>query len=192
MEFEIFEPIKAKGDTVWDDYVPIVFKNRVYDVYLHDTIEAPGSYSKLCYILDSAFTDDTIRLHLNTPGGVIDSAFQIRHSLLNTKASTVAVLTGTVASAGTVIALSCQSLLVAPHTQLMIHNYSMGTQGKGHEIMDYVNFNDKTIRDAFNKIYSGFLTDAEMNEIIRGKDMWMSTEEIQLRWNQRNEQDTRH
>jgi len=64
----------------------------------------------------------------------------------------------------------------------MVHNYSGGAGGKGHEIIDYVNFSDKNITTTFKKLYSGFLTTRELNAVIKGKDMWMGTEEVQKRW----------
>ena len=96
-------------------------------------------------------------------------------------------LTGTVASAGTIIALSCDDLEVEDFTSFMIHNYSGGAGGKGHEIIDYVNFSDKNITATFKKLYSGFLTPRELTAVIKGKDMWMGTEEVQKRWDKMQE-----
>ena len=184
MDF-IFEPTQEiPKHTIWDDHVPIVSNEQegVYSVYLCDQIETPSYYNKLCYLLDTAKEGEVFYIHLNTPGGCTDSAFQLRHSLLNTKASTYATCCGTVASAGTIIALSCQELDIAFHTQFMIHNYSMGTHGKGHEIMDYVNFNDKTLKAAFNDIYSGFLTKPEIDKTLRGKDIWLNSADVKKRF----------
>jgi ATP-dependent Clp protease protease subunit len=162
--------------------VPIVFKEGTYNCYISGDISEPCEYDELCYVLDNAEETTNVVLHINTSGGYIDSALKIIASLSRCQATVTARLTGTVASAGTIIALSCDKLQAEQYMQFMVHNYSTGTQGKGHEIMDYVNFNDKNLRDTFTAIYAGFLTEDEITDIIRGKDLWLSAEEVQQRW----------
>ena len=172
---------KDKKD-VWDDLVPIVKDGNTVHAYVSDEIGSPDTYDKLCHTLDTAEDGDNVLLHLNTGGGYIDSAFKIIASIKRSRAKVTARLTGTVASAGTIIALSCDDLEVEDFTSFMIHNYSGGAGGKGHEIIDYVNFSDKNITSTFKKLYSGFLTPRELTAVIKGKDMWMGTEEVQKRW----------
>ena len=169
-------------DSIWDRTVPIAKNGSTYDCYIADDIDAPNSYNELCFLLEHASPKDTVVLHLNTNGGYIDSAFKIIASIKRSKAKVVARLTGTVASAGTIIALSCKELEVEDFTSFMIHNYSGGTAGKGHEIVDYINFSDKSLKETFAKIYAGFLTEDELTDVIKGKDMWMDAEEIRNRW----------
>lgn len=182
---KIFTKDKAKD--VWDDLVPIIKVDNVIHAYISDEIGSPDTYDKLCHTLDTASDDESVLLHMNTGGGYIDSAFKIIASIKRSKAKTTARLTGTVASAGTIIALSCDELEVEDFVSFMIHNYSGGAGGKGHEIIDYVNFSDKNITATFKKLYSGFLTPRELNAVIKGKDMWMGTEEVQKRWNNMKE-----
>ena len=171
-----------KKKVEWDKQVPIIKVGNEYNCYLSDEIDAPNTYNELCFLLDIAEESDLVILHINTPGGHLDSAFKILASLRGTKANTLAILTGTVASAGTIIALGCNTLAIEPYTQFMIHNYSTGTQGKGHEVMDYINFTDKSLKKTFKEIYGGFLTDKEIVAVIKGKDMWMETDEVEKRW----------
>lgn len=174
---------EIKKNNFWDDYVPIVQDGNTYTAFLAAPIEEPEMYNQLCHLLNVATEDMTIVLDINTPGGQIDSATKILHSLAKTKAHTKAVITGTVASAGTIIALSCKEMEIAKYTQFMIHNYSTGTQGKGHEVMAYIQFNDKNLKATFQEIYKGFLTDEEMDSVIKGEDMWLNDMEVLERWN---------
>lgn len=178
---------KDKAKDVWDDPVPIIKEDTSIQAFISDEIGAPYTYDKLCYTLETAKNEDTVTLHMNTGGGFIDSAFKIIASIKRSPAKVVARLTGTVASAGTIIALSCDELEVEDFTSFMIHNYSGGAGGKGHEIIDYVNFSDKNITTTFKKLYSGFLTPRELTAVIKGKDMWMGTEEVQKRWSKMKE-----
>ena len=64
----------------------------------------------------------------------------------------------------------------------MVHNYSGGTAGKGHEIVDYINFSDKSLKETFASIYEGFLSKKELDEVIKGKDMWFTANDVRQRW----------
>ena len=184
---ELFEILQGPDDknSPFDDYVPIIQSKdgRTTTVYLTDSISYPSEYNKLCYILDNAKPGDTVTLHINNGGGHIDSAFQIINSMKHSKAHIIGKLSGTVASASTVISLCCHELIVADYTAFMVHNYSAsGGHGKGHELKAYQTFNDKALNTAFKDIYSGFLTNREMQAVIDGQDLWMGKEEVLSRW----------
>lgn len=168
----------------FDDYVPVIQSKDGRDttVYLTDSITHPSEYNKLCYVLDSARPGDTVTIHINNGGGHIDSAFQIINSMKNSKAHIIGKLSGTVASASTVISLHCHELVVADYTAFMIHNYSGGVVGKGHEIKAHQEFIDRELNTAFRAIYAGFLTEKEMTQVINGRDIWIGKDEVLTRW----------
>ena len=167
---------------IWDLYVPYVKSTNQLDVYINTSIDEPSCYSEICYILSTLTEDETVYFHINTPGGILDSAFQLVDAIKGCRATTVAQLTGTVASAGTIIALSCDKLIVAEHTSFMIHNYSSNAYGKGNELKARQEHIDKSTNDAFKEFYSGFLTDKEVKEVINGKDIWLTADEVRMRW----------
>ena len=167
---------------IWDLDVPIVAQKNVTQVYITDSIDEPFLYNELCYLLSTASPAETFHLHLNTPGGHIDSAFMIIDAIKNSKAKVIAHLSGTVASAGTILALSCADLVIADHVAWMSHNYSGGLVGKGHEMKARQEFTDKSLNISFREIHEGFFTDDEITAIIDGKDFWMGKEEIITRW----------
>lgn len=168
--------------TVWDDYVPIVKEGDTYNVYLTETVDYPSQYNKLVHLLRTAQGYETINLYINNGGGVIDSAFFIIDAIKDSVAHVVAYLSGTVASAATVITLACDELVVSKYLSFMIHNYSTGMQGKGHELKAYQNFTDRELNRAFKEIYEGFLTEDEMDKVIDGSDIWLNEEEVVERW----------
>ncbi len=67
----------------------------------------------------------------------------------------------------------------------MIHNYSGGASGKGHEMKAQMDFTDAELNKAFAEIYGGFLTPHEMELVIAGKDLWMGKAELLARWKAR-------
>ncbi len=168
---------------IWDLVVPIIQNESETYAYITDGIGDPSDYNELCYLLKAAPKGHTFHLHINTPGGVLDSAFMLVDALKSTSAHTVAHLTGTVASAGTIIALSCDELIVAEHTSFLIHNYSSSSgYEKAHELKARTEFTNRELNKAFKVFYSGFLTDTEIAEVIDGRDMWLSAEDVLARW----------
>lgn len=169
--------------TIWDNLVPIVaHDNGDLEVYITDSIDEPSVFAELCHRLRLAPASSTVTLHINTPGGIIDSAFMIIDAMRASKAHIVGYLTGTVASAGTIIALACDKLILGQHLTFMIHNYSGGMVGKGHEMKAHQEFVDRNLNDAFKSLYAGFLSPKEMQAIIDGRDMWFNADEVAARW----------
>lgn len=180
--FPLVQPTTSSSERVWDLDVPIITNRYHTDAYILDGIDEPALYNELCHNLRTAERGDTFTLHLNTPGGMIDSAFMIVDAIKASKAKVTAYLTGTVASAGTLITMACDNIIVADHTSFMIHNYSGGAHGKGHEMKARQEFIDSSLNVAFASFYTGFLTEAEMKNVIDGKDMWMGKDEVLARW----------
>lgn len=110
--------------SVWSNYVPIIQEKNSTTVYITDSIEAPSEYNEVCHLLSAASPAEVFTFIINTPGGYIDSAVMLIDAIKNSKAHTVAKITGTVASAGTIITLACDDIEIADHTAFMIHNYS--------------------------------------------------------------------
>ena len=109
---------------VWDLYVPIVSNKNTVHVYLTDGIDEPSFYNELCHSLYCADESDTFYFHINTPGGMLDTTFMLLDAMRNSKAHIIGHLTGTVASAGTIIALTCDELICSDDLSWMSHYYS--------------------------------------------------------------------
>jgi len=115
---------KGNSSSAWDEYTPIVSEGNCHFVYLTGNIEEPYDYSKLCHMLYSANEYDEFKIVINSLGGILDSAFMIVDAIKNSKAKITCRLTGTIASATTIIALSCDELETSSNLSFMIHNYS--------------------------------------------------------------------
>lgn len=172
--------------TPWDEYCPIIETDFGYRVFMTDGIDAPDVYNQLYHILRDASANKTIEFIINNGGGHADTAFMLSHAIKNSKAKTVAVVSGTVASAATIIALACKKLEVTPYLSFMVHNYSGSIHGKGNELKARQEFADRELDNYFRDIYKGFLTEEEMEKVIDGTDMWLGTNEVKTRWANRN------
>lgn len=185
MEFEVELPKEKK--TVWDEYVPIVEDDNNIEVFLTSNIDMPLNYNEMTHRIRTAKPGTNIKLHITNYGGIIDSAFMIRDAIKNSKATVTAKLYGNVMSSATVIALSCDKLELSEYITFMVHNYSSGSSGKGHEMKAQVEFQDRELNRAFRDIYKGFLTESEMDRVIDGYDLYFNEDEVLERWNKAKE-----
>lgn len=74
-----------------------------------------------------------INLHLNTPGGDVYDGIAIYNELKNHPAQIHAYIPGLAASIGTVIAMAADSITVAPHARMMIHDAWMFAAGNAED-----------------------------------------------------------
>lgn len=182
MEFHL-DPVKPKADSVWDDHAPIVQQGNLYKVYLTENIDLPGTYNQLLHMLENVADYHEVHFYLNNGGGAVDSAFMIIDAMDKCKAPITGFISGTVASATTIIALACNDLVVAPYTSFMAHNYFHGVQGTGNQVKDYVDFTDRELKRAFGLLYNNFLTAEEIHDITkRDREVWLNDIEVRTRW----------
>jgi ATP-dependent protease ClpP protease subunit len=182
MELELlFKEEKKDVVSEWDKCVPIVAKGKIITAYLMGEIYETEEYNELCYTLENTEAEE-VRLVMNNGGGLMHSMLTIRESIRKSNAVVTAVLSGTVASAATMIALACDNIEVAPHTAFMIHSSSGGISGKSHETKAYMDFSDKNTKEIFDNVYKGFLTQEEIDKVLDGKDMWLNKAEVEERF----------
>lgn len=182
--FEITGQEDKPKVTVWDNYCPIVKKKNIVEVYLTDVIDTPDNYNELVHTLNNASKKHTIKIFINNGGGAVDSAFMLVDAIKSTKAKTVAYLSGTVASASTIIALSCSDIVISKYLAFMIHNYSHSSgHNSGNAVKNYVDFTDKELKRAFREIYSGFLSNKEIDDVVTmDKELWFNEIDVAKRW----------
>lgn len=155
-------------------------QGRLHVVNLDERIGEPVQYRELYKLLLDASFGDYITLSINTGGGSLMTTIQIHNALKATKANTRAVVY-TAWSAGSIIAFSCDDIVVADHGSMMIHAATWGTDGKVDELVSQSEHFRKTVSSMFNEVYKGFLTTAEITKVLENKDMWFEKDEIEKR-----------
>ena len=101
---------------------------KVATLRLYDPIDSWGEWWGLSAKEFAAMLDDLpddleeIRLHINSPGGEVFEAVAISNQLRRHKARTVAVVDGIAASAASFLAVTADETVMAPHSELMIHD----------------------------------------------------------------------
>lgn len=149
--------------------------------YLSESIGEPSKYTDMIYRITAAGPADTIFIHLNTPGGQLDTGVQIINAMQNSQAKIVTILEGMAHSLGTLIFLAGDEMIVNDNCMMMFHNFNGGLIGKGNELTSQLDATVKWFASLAKSIYIPFMTEDEFGRIIRGEDLWMQTPEIRTR-----------
>ncbi len=149
--------------------------------YLSEDIGAPEDYTDMIHRIHVATENDTVFIHLNTPGGRLDTGVQLINAMQNSDARIVTILESEAHSLGTLIFLAGDELVVNDHCMIMFHNFKGGVVGKGHEQLAQLDATIKWFTELARELYIPFLTEAEFERIIKGEDLWMHSAEIRAR-----------
>lgn len=151
----------------------------VHHFYIFGEIEDDiNIYSDLLHVLKTSSEDDTVVLYINSEGGSLRMAIQIVNSMLTSRANVVTVLDGDAYSAATVIFMAGKEYIINPNCSFMIHNYSAGFIGKGHEIRTRVDHVNDQVAKMMRTFYEKILSEDEIDDVIAGRDIWMDSDEL--------------
>ena len=151
-------------------------------IFITEEIGDTSSFREVLSTIDAALPGDRIILKLETPGGYMTSAIALRDAIMTTQAQVIAEVIGDVASAGTIIALSCHGLYAADHIMFMCHHFTGGTYGKGHGLKAQHKFIHPRAEGLMFEVYKSFMSKKEIKQLIKGDDFYFSKEEVDERW----------
>jgi len=148
------------------------------DVYLYDTVGGWFGISADDFVRDVASLDvDRIVLHLNTPGGDASEGVAIANVLRAHRARVVVRVDGMAASAGSVIAMAGDEIVMGIGSQLMIHDAWGYAVGSAAEMAAAGRMLDST-SDALASTYAARTggSTAQWREVMRA-ETWYAAEE---------------
>lgn len=113
-------PVRAEVDEEVDG-------PKVGKLHLDDVIDSWGGFwgisaKEFNEALDELGDVDEIHLHINSPGGEVYEGIAILNSLRRHPATVTAVVDGLAASAASFIAVGADKTIMAPNTEMMIHD----------------------------------------------------------------------
>lgn len=148
------------------------------DFYLIGEIDDISDYIDFLRSISNLKQGDIVNLHINCYGGDVVTAFNILDVLQTTQADIKIFIEGCCCSAATFIALSGDSWEVMPHSYFMCHAYSSFQFGKKQELEASNTFNKKWLDNSIREIYKGFLSDDELERMMRGEDFYFNVDEV--------------
>jgi len=149
-----------------------------HDLYLTGEIKSSDQYTDWFELLRSAGKSDIIKIHINCYGGDLFTAVQLMRCITESNGNIVTSVEGACMSAATMIFLASESFEVSDHSAFMFHNYSGISIGKGGEMFAQVSFEKKLFDKLMNKVYSEFLSETEIKDILEGRDLWLDGDEV--------------
>ena len=136
----------------------------------------------------SASAEDLIVLYFSdAPGGSMGTGQSLINALMETPAHTVAVLEGHNCSLATMIPLICREIIVTPYTSMMLHSVSGGSHGTMVNQERQAMFFSKLYSDFIEDVYSNFLSPSELDDMKKGLEIYLNSEEIEERLKKRAE-----
>lgn len=157
----------------------------IKEYYLSSEIGDPDEYTTMIHDIRNCRNTDVIKLHINCPGGNLFTTIQLLQAISECQGHVIASVEGACMSAATLVFLCADEFQITNHSMFLFHNYSGGTFGKGGEMYHGMVHERKWSEGLLRDIYSDFLTESEITELINDKDIWMDAEEAVLRLEKR-------
>lgn len=154
--------------------IPIKFK---YEIFLDDDVVEPSEYRDDLMTLRNAHRGDEVHIYINTYGGRLDTTVEFIQAIWNCEADVYTHLTKGY-SAGSIIFLAGHIPVVYEFADMMIHHASGGYWGKMSDVLPQTKHCEKQVKEIYKSVYSGFLTDEELNSVLDGKDYYFLYDEI--------------
>lgn len=155
--------------------------SMVYDIDYCGVIGDASEYLEDFKVYREAGPNDIVKIHINTPGGNFDTLAQLIANIRNCQAQVICFLEGSANSAGGALFLQGDMFVVSENCEMLIHESTMGAYDSSHKAHKQFMFALDRIKNAFRDWYKDFLTDDEMEAILHGDDIWLSSEEISER-----------
>lgn len=155
------------------------FVSNEYNLYLHNEISHDADeYLEHFAVYHQAGPDDLIRLWIQSPGGSVAVGNQYIQHMQRCPATIVAVIGMGTASEGTAICLAADDWEVDEMSTFLVHGFSYGTYGHEAQVYNTATFNKKLNERSLRNTYSGFLTEEEILEALKGVDLLFDGQEL--------------
>lgn len=160
---------------------------QIYEFYISGEIEEPECYIDVFDLIRHARHNDTVKIYLNSTGGSLFTGIQFLRVLMETDATVIVSIEGAAMSAATLLFLAADSVEITSHSSIMLHDYSGSVWGKGGDLHRQVQHERRWTESLFREIYEDFLSPTELDSIMDGKEIWLTSDETQERLQKRGE-----
>lgn len=149
--------------------------------YLNGPIIGSEYYTDMIQAIRMCAPNDKVFIYINSEGGEVDTGLQIINSINECNCEVITVLDSKAYSIAAVIFLAGHTRIVHAQGSLMIHNYSAGLYGKGHELSQQLIGYNLYILNLFKEHLYPFMTNEEIENVVNGRDYWLSSSDVQER-----------
>lgn len=158
-----------------------------YKVIIDDEFREVYQFTELVDALDSATDKDCFLIKLSTVGGALHACIPLIAALKNTEAYVHVHVESDCASAGTFIMMLADSCFVNEYASVMFHNVQFGAVGHGGNVAAHVDHTTKMSQQLVRDMYSNFLTEDEITQLLHGMEIYFDADECHKRFQDREE-----
>ncbi|AUR84823.1 ClpP/crotonase-like domain protein [Vibrio phage 1.063.O._10N.261.45.C7] len=152
-----------------------------YDVMFDRQIDHANEWQEEMYVLRQAGESDVCNIHINTCGGAVSTISAFQNIKKSSEAHFHGILEGIGYSAGSAFFLMCDTHEVGDFAEMMIHTSqggfggsSQGQEASGAQMA-------RSARKLVTVVYKDFLTDDEMEDVLKGMEIWLDSDQIRER-----------
>lgn len=149
-----------------------------YDYYLMGSIGDPEEYIDVCHALRSCGPEDEFFLRINSGGGQVRTGNQIINAIKECQGTVIGFIEADCGSMATFIFLACHTWGVSKYAEWFSHTISAGNWGKENETFEASQFLRKQTHKRIREEYTGFLTEEEIESVLKGSDIYLDSDEI--------------
>jgi ATP-dependent protease ClpP protease subunit len=161
-----------------DEFLPVSTPIAYSHMFrLNRVFEDISQFSALIDTLEQAGEGDIIQIRLASPGGSLDAIIPVLAAMEGTDAFVHCHVDTSIASAATFIMLQGDMITFNPLADVMLHNISFGAGGSGGNVEARVNHIIKTSNKLIKETYKDFVSDAEMERLLNGLELYFTAEE---------------
>lgn len=154
---------------------------KIVRVNITTDIDEPSFYDEIFQVVSNLDEGDVVIYTINSNGGYLSGLAMLLEANSMTDAHTVAHIVGACHSAASILAMSCDEVIVGDYAEMLVHSARFGAGGKVADTKANVAHNDKYTEQIFREFYSGFLNEDEIVAVLEGKEHYMLPEEIRDR-----------
>ena len=187
-------PRRADEDDEEDEIKSLSFQLKAtpiataYTVHIDEPFVNVKQFENIVTMLEKAGPNDVLEIKLSTPGGALHAILPLVFAMGSTNANVFVHAVSDVASAGTFLLMMADDVFINPYVTVMFHQVSFGASGQGNHVGDFVDHVMKSSKKLVRDMYSGFLTETEIEALLSGKEFWMDKTEFDTRYAARTEQ----
>jgi ATP-dependent protease ClpP protease subunit len=152
--------------------------STIYEFYLVGDIESPEHYTEWYDTIRNIGPHDVVRLYINSVGGDLFTSIQFRNVIKQCQGTVMIEVEGACMSAATMIMLASDNIDISDNSMFMFHNYSGGVIGKGGEMYDNIMHERQWSEQLLRDVYTDFLEEDEIQQILDNRDIWMDSDEV--------------
>lgn len=179
--YQVVDELKTPRDP-FKDYAPVIKTENGYSIYITDDIVEPSEYNRVVHTLRNATEEDAITVYVTSNGGCLDTADYLGESIRQSKATITGKAAGTVASAGTLILLSCDIFDITNTSSWLFHEgTTYSGPAKSSDASDFQAFYRPQLANILKAYYGELLSAKEYKSILTGKEFWLGGEDVKAR-----------